>query len=321
MNMKDNADFGHIPVMLAECVDALAIKGGGVYVDGTAGGGSHSEAIARALMAAGGGTLCCIDRDADAIAACKARLGGMDGVKVVFIRDNFRNLASALRESGIDEIDGLLLDLGVSSHQLDTPERGFSYNTDAPLDMRMDTSQPLTAADVVNGYPESELRRIIAEYGEEKFAPRIASFIVREREKEPIETTARLAAVVKAAIPAAAARAEAQHPARRTFQAVRIEVNGELDAIEPAIKDAVAMMRKGGRIAVITFHSLEDRIVKNVFADLARGCVCPPDFPVCVCGRTPDVKLLSRKPTLPSEEELAKNKRSHSAKLRAAEKL
>jgi len=236
------------------------------------------------------------------------------------VRNNFCELKSVCKEQGIEEIDGLLLDLGVSSYQLDTPERGFSYQADAPLDMRMDKRKSLSAYEVVNTYPQEKLKKILFDYGEERFAPAIASAIIKQREKHPIETTAELSDLIKYAIPPAA-REGGHHPAKRSFQAIRIEVNAELDVIEPAIRDAVSLLRRGGRIAIITFHSLEDRIVKQTFADLASGCTCPRDFPVCVCGKKPLVKIVTKKPILPSREELEENPRSRSAKLRVAEKL
>jgi len=266
-----------------------------------------------------GGRLISIDRDETAIRAAGKRLAEY-GEKVTLVRNNFSNIAEVCEKLGVEHIDGVLLDLGVSSYQLDTPERGFSYMADAPLDMRMDTSAPVTAYDVVNGYSEAELRRILFEYGEEKFAPKIAARIVREREKAPIETTGELVSIIKSSMPEAA-KAGGHHPAKRSFQAIRIEVNGELDAIAPAIRSAVDLLNSGGRIAIITFHSLEDRIVKQTFADLASGCVCPRDLPVCVCGRKPKIKLVNKKPIVASNEELEENPRARSAKLRVAEKI
>lgn len=314
--MGERIEFSHRSVLLDECIEGLAIKPEGTYIDGTAGGGGHSYEIARRLE---GGRLVAIDQDEAAIAAASARLEPL-GKNVAVVRSNFCEIASVCDSLGIEKIDGVLLDLGVSSYQLDTPERGFSYNSDAPLDMRMDKRKSLDARGVVNGYSEQELKRILYEYGEERFAPKIAAAIVREREKRPIETTAELAAIIKYAIPPAA-REGGHHPAKRSFQAIRIEVNGELDVIEPAIAAAVDRLSEGGRIAIITFHSLEDRIVKQAFASLMRGCTCPKDFPVCVCGNKPRVRLVNRKPILPSKEELEENPRSRSAKLRIAEKL
>ncbi len=304
--------------MVPEVIEALAPSRGGVYVDCTAGGGGHSAEIARRLPA--GSRLIGLDRDDEALEACRTRLAPF-GETVVLVKTNFKNIAPALDALGIDRIDGALWDLGVSSHQLDDGARGFSYGQDAPLDMRMDRSEGRSARDVVNGLPEEELKRILWEYGEERFAGRIASAICEAREKEPIETTAELAELVSRAIPAAQRQKEAQHPARRTFQAIRIEVNGELDAIGPSLTDAAERMNPGGRMAVITFHSLEDRIVKDTFRKLATGCTCPPEFPVCVCGGKPKIRLLSKKPITPPEAEQEENPRSRSAKLRIAEKL
>ena len=313
---KEEFKFSHSPVLLYECIEGLNIRKGGTYVDGTAGGGGHSYAIAERLT---DGKLIAIDRDSSAIRAAGARLAPF-GERVSLARNNFCEIRAVCERLGVDRIDGVLLDLGVSSHQLDTPERGFSYMADAELDMRMDTRGGLTAYDVVNTYEESELRRILFEYGEEKYAPRIASAIIHARERAPIKTTGELVDIIKSAMPAAAKNG-GHHPAKRSFQAIRIEVNGELDVIEPAIRSAVSMLAPGGRIAIITFHSLEDRIVKQTFADLASGCVCPRDFPVCVCGRKPQLKLISKKPILPSERELEENPRARSAKLRVAEKI
>jgi len=311
-------DFQHVSVLAPECMEALAPERGGIYVDCTAGGGGHSFEIAKRLPA--GGRLICLDRDDAALAACERRLAPYAD-RVTLVKSNFSGLASVLDMLGIETIDGIMWDLGVSSYQLDEKSRGFSYTAEAPLDMRMDQSDGICAADVVNGYAESELTRILREYGEEKFASRIAHNICTEREKQPLATTTELAEIVYRSIPAAARRGESQHPARRTFQAIRIEVNGELDAIAPSVETAIAHLAPGGRAAVITFHSLEDRIVKQTFASLASGCTCPPDFPVCVCGNKPKIRLLSKKPILPSEEELKMNPRSHSAKLRCCEKL
>ena len=309
-------EFVHYSVLLDECIDGLDIKPDGIYVDATAGGGGHSYEIARRLD---GGMLIAIDQDADAIAAAGKRLAEFSD-KVKLVRNNFSNLADICEELGVDKIDGFLIDAGVSSFQLDCAERGFAYNADAPLDMRMDNRNTLDARTVVNEYSESELKRILFEYGEERYAPAIAAAIVREREVEPIENTARLASIIKNAIPPFA-REGGHHPAKRSFQAIRIEVNRELDVIEPAIRAAERLMRRGGRIAVITFHSLEDRIVKQTFASLASGCTCPRDFPICVCGKKPSVKAVNKKPILPSKAELDENPRSRSAKLRVAEKL
>ena len=311
-----SSNFSHRSVLLQESIDALAIRKDGTYVDGTAGGGGHSFEIALRLEE---GTLIAIDQDENAIAAATKRLSPFsERVKVV--RNNFSNLDDVLESCGVEEIDGLLLDLGVSSHQLDEAERGFAYQNDAPLDMRMDRRQSKTARDVVNTYSEEDLKYILYTYGEERFSARIAAKIVSARQKKPIETTGELADLIKSAIPAAA-RDGGHHPAKRSFQAIRIEVNAELDVILPAIESAVKHMRSGGRIAIITFHSLEDRLVKQAFVRLASGCTCPKDLPVCVCGKKPLVKIISKKPILPSKEELEENPRSRSAKLRVAEKI
>lgn len=309
-------EFSHRSVLLDECIEGLAIRENGIYVDGTAGGGGHSFHIAQHLK---NGKLIAIDRDEAAIAAATARLSPFSERATVY-RSNFSEVASVLDALGIDKIDGMLLDLGVSSHQLDTAERGFSYQADAPLDMRMDRRSEKTAYTVVNTYSEEELKHILFTYGEEKFSARIAKKIVEQRAKSPIASTRELSELIKSAMPAAA-REGGHHPAKRSFQAIRIEVNGELDAIVPALKSAISRMNKGGRLAVITFHSLEDRIVKQTFADLAEGCKCPKSLPICVCGNQPTVKMITKKPILPSEAELAENPRSRSAKLRIAEKL
>ncbi|MBQ8331546.1 MAG: 16S rRNA (cytosine(1402)-N(4))-methyltransferase RsmH [Clostridia bacterium] len=309
-------EFSHRSVLLEECIDGLSIKPDGIYVDGTAGGGGHSFEIAKRLTT---GKLIAIDQDEAAIAAATQRLEPL-GERAVVVRSNFCEIANVCRELGVEAIDGLLLDLGVSSYQLDTAERGFSYQADAPLDMRMDKRRSLTAAEVVNEYSEERIKKLLYEYGEERYSASIAAAIVRERAKRPIETTAELSNLIKYAIPPAA-REGGHHPAKRSFQAIRIEVNGELEVIEPAIRDAVSLLRKGGRVAIITFHSLEDRIVKQTFADLAKGCICPKDFPICVCGNKPILKQVNKKPILPSAAELSENPRSRSAKLRVAQKL
>ena len=312
----DNIKFSHKPVMFDECMAALNIKPDGIYVDGTAGGGGHSSGIASRLTT---GRLISIDQDADAIAAAGARLAEF-GDRVTLVRDNFRNIASVCASLGINKIDGVLLDLGVSSYQLDTADRGFSYNADAPLDMRMDQRCEKSAFHVINEYSFNDLKRIIYDYGEERFAPKIAAAIVNTRQNKKIETTGELADIIKSAMPSSA-KEGGHHPAKRTFQAIRIEVNSELDVIEPAIRDAVRLLNVGGRAAIITFHSLEDRITKQTFASLASGCTCPRDFPVCVCGKHPEVKLVSNKPIVSSEDELDYNPRARSAKLRVAEKV
>lgn len=312
-----NIVFSHYSVLLQECIDGLDIKPDGVYVDLTTGGAGHSYEIVKRLT--NGGKHIAIDRDDDALTAAKQRLKEFSD-RVIFVKDNFRNVGSVLDELGIKEVDGVIADLGVSSYQLDTAERGFSYNNDGYLDMRMNKSDALTAYDVVNTYSKDKLKQIIYDYGEEKFAPRIASFIEEARSVKPIETTSELSDIIKSAIPQKA-RIDGPHPSKRTFQAIRIEVNGELDAIEPAITSAAERLKVGGRLAVISFHSLEDRIVKKTMASLVKGCTCPPDFPICMCGKKPVLKLVSRKPILPSERELEENPRSRSAKLRVAERL
>jgi len=308
--------FSHRSVLLDECIEGLAIKPEGVYVDGTAGGGGHSYHIAKRLTT---GRLIAIDRDEAAIAAATARLSPFSERATVY-RSNFSEVSHVLDDLGIDTIDGMLLDLGVSSYQLDTAERGFSYQADAPLDMRMDRRNEKTAYTVVNTYSEEALKNILFTYGEEKFSARIARKIVQAREIAPIATTKELSDLIKSAMPAAA-REGGHHPAKRSFQAIRIEVNGELDAIVPALKGAMARLNRGGRLAVITFHSLEDRIVKQAFAEMAEGCTCPKSLPICVCGHKPVAKIITRKPILPSAVELEENPRSRSAKLRVAEKL
>ena len=309
-------EFKHISVLLNESIDALNVHDGGLYVDGTLGGGGHSY---RLLSQCDGARLIGIDRDLEAIAAASKRLEEF-GDRVRIVNSNFSEIKSVLAELGEDAIDGAVLDLGVSSYQLDNAERGFSYMHDAPLDMRMNRNDAISAYDIVNGKSADELMRMFFEYGEEKWSKRIAEFIVRERAKKPVETTFELVDIIKAAIPQRA-RLEGGHPAKRVFQAIRIEVNGELRILEQALRDFVEVLKPKGVLAVITFHSLEDRIVKKTFADLAKGCTCPKDFPVCVCGNKPVVKLLTRKPIEPGNEELEYNSRSKSAKLRAAYKL
>lgn len=307
-------EFHHISVLLQECIDGLCIQPEGIYVDGTMGGGGHSLEIAKRLN---GGRLICIDQDENAHVAAKERLRNeLD--KITFVRDNFGNIGAILDNLGIEKIDGMLLDIGVSSHQLDEAERGFSYQQDAPLDMRMDTSKPFSAYDVVNTYSEEELNRIFFTYGEERWAKRIAQFIVAERAQHPIMTTGELVDIIKKAVPKGA-RKDGPHPAKRTFQAIRIEVNGELDVLERAIAQASARLKPGGRLCIITFHSLEDRIVKEAFRKQENPCTCPPQFPVCVCGKKPTGRIITRKPIVPSKEELAVNHRSRSAKLRILE--
>ncbi len=314
-------EFKHISVLLNESVDLLNVRQGGIYVDGTLGGGGHSALICERLSVPSGGArgrLIGIDRDADAIAAAEERLEKYKkSVDITTVHDNFKNIKRILSELGIEKIDGAILDLGVSSYQLDEGERGFSYKYNARLDMRMDRGDALSAYEVVNGYDLDELTRIIYEYGEERFAKRIAERIVREREKRPIETTFELNDIIRAAYPASADK----HPSKRTYQAIRIEVNRELEILEGALRDFVDVLKPDGVLAVITFHSLEDRIVKNTFSALAAGCTCPKDFPVCVCGNVPTIKLAFKKPVTARADELERNNRSHSAKLRAAIKL
>jgi 16S rRNA (cytosine1402-N4)-methyltransferase len=313
----ENINFSHYSVMLNECIDALNIKPDGIYVDGTTGGGGHSYEIASRLSE--GGRLICIDQDSDALLAAGKRLAPFSD-RVTFVKSNFSDVAKVLDDLGIEKIDGLLLDLGVSSYQLDTPERGFSYNSDAPLDMRMDKDAALSAYEVVNTYSESDLRRILFDFGEESFAPKIASAIVAYRAEKPVETTFELTNIIKSVMPKKLL-VVGHHPAKKTFQAIRIEVNSELSVIAPTIENAVERLNEGGRLAIITFHSLEDRCVKQTYAKCAQGCTCPPEFPICVCGNKPKIALTSKKPILPSKEELEANHRSHSAKLRVAQKI
>ena len=307
-------EFHHFSVLLNECIDNLNIRPDGIYVDGTMGGGGHSLEIAKRLTT---GRLICIDQDPNAHEAAGKRLAEYKD-RITFVRDNFGNIKSILDSLGIEKIDGMLLDIGVSSHQLDEAERGFSYQQDAPLDMRMNPDRPFSAYDVVNGYDEDELDRVIFTYGEERWARRIAQFIVKEREAKPIETTGELVDIIKKAVPKGA-RKDGPHPAKRTFQAIRIEVNGELEVLQRAIDDVAARLAVGGRLCIITFHSLEDRIVKEAFRKQENPCICPPQFPVCVCGKKPLGRVITRKPILPSKEELEENPRSRSAKLRVLE--
>lgn len=311
-------DFKHRPVLLDECIESLNIKSDGIYLDGTLGGAGHSTGILKKLDK---GTLVGIDQDDFALEVSGERLKENQGnAGLVLIKGNFRNMAQLLKSHGIDGVDGILLDIGVSSHQLDEAERGFSYQQDAPLDMRMDRTGSLDAAAIVNTYDEKAIKDIIREYGEENWAARIASFIVNARKEKKIETTGQLVEIIKAAIPAQARR-EGPHPAKRTFQALRIAVNDELGALKEAMGSAIQILKPGGRLSVITFHSLEDRIVKNEFQRREKPCTCPPSFPVCICGKKPELKVLARKPVLPSAEELEQNPRSRSAKLRTAQKL
>ena len=310
------SEFHHVSVLLDECIEALNIKPDGIYVDGTLGGAGHSSQIARRLTT---GRLIGIDRDEVALKAASERLAPyMD--RVTLVHSNFADLASVLCGLGMEGVDGILLDLGVSSPQLDDGSRGFSYMADAPLDMRMDRGDTLTAYTVVNTWSYAELKRILFDYGEERYAPKIAAALCDRREQKPIETTLELVDIIRSAMPAAALR-EKQHPAKRSFQAIRIAVNDELGSVERVMADAIPHLNPGGRLAVITFHSLEDRIVKNAMAGAAKGCTCPPNFPVCVCGKTPQVKLISRKPIVSGQQELDENPRARSAKLRVCEKL
>lgn len=315
-NAQADQAYGHKPVLLDECLEALAIKPDGIYLDGTLGRAGHSLEIVKRLTT---GRLIGVDRDETAIAAAQERLADYTE-RVTLVHSNFDRIGEILDELEIDGVDGMLFDLGVSSPQLDDAERGFSYMHDAPLDMRMDRTAALSAREVVNEWPYEELRRILFEYGEERYAPVIAKHIVQRREETPIETTLQLTEIIKGAMPPAALR-EKQHPAKRSFQAIRIAVNGELDALPPMLEAAADKLNVGGRLAVISFHSLEDRIIKKTMQTLATGCTCPPNFPVCVCGKKPKMKLVSRKPIVSGRAELTYNPRARSAKLRVAEKL
>ena len=310
------SEFHHISVLLNECLDGLNIKPDGIYVDGTLGGAGHSSQIAKRLTT---GRLIGIDRDPVALKAAGKRLEPYKN-NVTLVHSNFCEMAQVLKELGISGVDGILLDLGVSSPQLDDGQRGFSYMVDAPLDMRMNNEDTLTAHTVVNTWPQEELRRILYTYGEERYAPQIAAAICRRREEKTIDTTLELVDVIRGAMPPAALR-EKQHPAKRSFQAIRIAVNDELGSVERVLEDAIDLLNPGGRLAIITFHSLEDRIVKTAMAEAAKGCTCPPNFPVCVCGKKPKVKLISRKPITASDVELEENPRSRSAKLRVCQRL
>ena len=306
-------EFCHTSVLFSQCMEGLAIRPEGIYLDGTAGGGGHSLGIARRLTT---GRLIALDKDPDAVKAAGERLAGLPA-RVV--ESDYADIPQVLDSLGIDKVDGILLDLGVSSYQLDTPERGFSYHHDAPLDMRM-TQQGFSARDLVNQWDVSSIARALREFGEEKYALAIAKRIARAREQQPVETTGQLVEIIKSAIPPSA-RYEGGHPAKRTFQAIRIAVNSELDNLSRCLDTAFGRLAPGGRFAIITFHSLEDRMVKQKFAAYCKGCVCPPDFPVCVCGHTPEGRLVNKKPIEPDEEERQQNSRSHSAKLRILEKL
>ena len=311
-----STEFHHVSVLLEECIEGLNIKPDGIYVDGTLGGAGHSSRIAAKLTT---GRHIGIDRDPIALKVAGERLAPWKD-NVTLIHSNFCEIAKVLDDLGIDGVDGILLDLGVSSPQLDDGERGFSYMVDAPLDMRMNNEDSLTAHTVVNTWPYEELKRILYDYGEERYAPKIAAAICARREAKPIETTLELVDIIRSAMPAAALR-EKQHPAKRSFQAIRIAVNDELSSVEKVMADAIPRLNPGGRLAVITFHSLEDRIVKNVMQNAARGCTCPPSFPVCVCGKKPQVKIITRKPIVSGDEELERNPRARSAKLRICEKI
>ena len=310
-------EFEHRSVLLYETVDGLNVKPDGTYVDGTLGGGGHSLELCRRLGPKG--SIVGIDQDAAAIKAAGIRLKDF-GEKVTIVRSNYCDMKSRLHELGIDKVDGIILDLGVSSYQLDTAERGFSYREDAPLDMRMDTRQKMTARDIVNDYEEKELYRVIRDYGEDKFAKNIARHIVIERGRAPIETTGQLTEIIRRAIPMKFQK-KSGHPAKRTFQAIRIELNRELEVLRDSLDDMIDLLKPGGRLCIITFHSLEDRLVKTAYAGWAKGCTCPPDFPVCVCGKTPKVKLIGKRPIVADDGELSDNPRARSAKLRVAEKL
>lgn len=308
-------EFHHVSVLLNECIEGLCIDKDGIYVDGTLGGAGHSYEICKHLE---GGRLIGIDQDMNAINAAKERLKEF-GDKVTFVNDNFSNIKNILNTLNIEKVDGFLLDIGVSSHQLDEAGRGFSYMHDAPLDMRMDITNPLSAYNVVNEYSEQAINDVIFKYGEERWAKRIAQFIVAQRAQKPIETTFELVDVIKKAVPKGA-RKDGPHPAKRTFQAIRIEVNGELEILEHTVDDMTEALNKGGRLCIITFHSLEDRIVKNAFRKQENPCTCPHEFPVCVCGKKPLAKVITRKPIVTSEEELEVNHRARSAKLRVLER-
>ena len=308
-------EFKHKSVLLNETIDGLNIKPDGIYVDGTLGGGGHAYEVCRRIGEKG--SIVGIDQDAAAIEAASARLKDF-GEKVTIVRSNYCDMKSKLHELGIDKVDGIVLDLGVSSYQLDTAERGFSYREDAPLDMRMDTRQKMTARDIVNDYTEADLYRVIRDYGEDKFAKNIAKHIVQARAVKPVETTAELSEIIRASIPMKFQK-KSGHPAKRTFQAIRIELNRELDVLRDSLDDMIDLLNPGGRLCIITFHSLEDRIVKSAFRKNENPCTCPPDFPVCVCGKKSKGSIITKKPILPSEEELEYNSRSKSAKLRIFE--
>lgn len=308
-------EFKHIPVLLNECIEGLNIRPDGVYADGTLGGGGHSSVIHSHLK---GGTLIGIDRDIEAIGAAKTRIGNHDNI--IYVHDNYKNIKNILKSHGIKGLDGALIDLGISSYQIDNAERGFSYTKDAPLDMRMNRGDSLSAYDVVNTYSKEKLAKVIFDYGEERYARKIAELIEAERGKKPIETTLELAQIIRDAVPAKSVP-KGSHPAKRTFQAIRIEVNGELADLKGAVTNFFDVLNRNGRLCIITFHSLEDRIVKHVFSDFASGCICPKEFPVCVCGKVPEGKIINKKPIVATAQEMAENSRSCSAKLRIIEKI
>lgn len=314
--MRFDMEFNHVSVLLEECIEGLHINPDGIYVDGTLGGAGHAYEVCRRLS--GKGRFVGIDQDEDALQASGERLREF-GSRATIIKSNYTYMREVLGERKIDGVDGILLDLGVSSYQLDTEERGFSYMADAPLDMRMDRSQDMTAKDIINGYDEEKLYQVIKVYGEERFARSIARNIVRRRREKEIRTTGELVDVIRLSMPAKAKNGKG-HPAKRTFQAIRIELNRELEVLQDSLEDMVSLLNDGGRLCIITFHSLEDRIVKSKFRDMENPCTCPPDFPVCVCGKKPKGKVITRKPILPGEEEIKTNKRSKSAKLRIFER-
>lgn len=310
-------EFKHVPILLDECIENLNIRPGRIYVDCTVGGAGHSREIVKKIE---DGKLICFDQDETALNVAKKRLEDYSD-RVVFIKDNFKNIKKDLQNIGIEKVDGILMDIGVSSYQIDEDKRGFSYMHDAQLDMRMDQSNPISAKDIVNTYSKEDLENIIFKYSDEKWAKRIAEFICKEREIKPIETTFELVDVIEKAIPKKVRMNQKGHSSKKTFQAIRIEVNKELDVLEKAVGDCIDLLNLGGRICIITFHSLEDKICKEIFKDRQRGCICPPEIPVCVCNHKPEIKILTRKPIEPSKEELKQNSRARSAKLRVAEKI
>lgn len=310
-------EFKHVPILLDECIENLNIRPGRIYVDCTVGGAGHSREIVKKIE---DGKLICFDQDETALNVAKKRLEDYSD-RVFFIKDNFKNIKKDLQNIGIEKVDGILMDIGVSSYQIDEDKRGFSYMHDAQLDMRMDQSNPISAKDIVNTYSKEDLENIIFKYSDEKWAKRIAEFICKEREIKPIETTFELVDVIEKAIPKKVRMNQKGHSSKKTFQAIRIEVNKELDVLEKAVGDCIDLLNLGGRICIITFHSLEDKICKEIFKDRQRGCICPPEIPVCVCNHKPEIKILTRKPIEPSKEELKQNSRARSAKLRVAEKI